>query len=86
VEHQFVLVESAEQDGTEVERPHAVVDFLEADILLDDAGADVDPTFLPADAAVATDAPGLEYGKPCGGGDRPRNQLRDFGGKALIHA
>jgi hypothetical protein len=59
VEHQVVLVESAEQDGAEVEGPDAVVDLLEADILLDDAGADVDPAFLPADATVAADASAL---------------------------
>ena len=60
VELPVVLVESAKQDGTEVERPDAVIDLLQADILLDDAGADVDPAFLPADAAVAADAADFE--------------------------
>jgi hypothetical protein len=60
VEGQVVLVESAEQDLAEVEGPDAVVDLLEADVLLDDAGADVDPALLPADAAVSADTPDLE--------------------------
>jgi hypothetical protein len=60
VEGQIVLVEPAEQDGAEVEGPHAVVNFFQADVFLDDAGADVDPALLPADAAVSADTPDLE--------------------------
>ena len=60
MECQVVLVESAEQDGAEVEGPDAIVDLLESYVLLDDAGADVDPALLPADAAVSADAADLE--------------------------
>ena len=45
VEPQVVFVESAEQDGAEVERPDAVVDLFQADVQLDDARADVTPKF-----------------------------------------
>ncbi len=45
MELEVVFVESAEQDGAEVEGPDAVVDLFQADVLLDDAGADVDPAF-----------------------------------------
>ena len=41
-------------------RPDTVVDFFQTDLLLEDAGADVDPPLLPADAAVAADAADLE--------------------------
>ena len=74
-------VESAEQDGAEVEGPDAIINFLEANVLLDDAGADVDPTFLPADAAVAADATDLEVAgilqrrEPLGIGARGRMVL-----------
>jgi hypothetical protein len=60
VKGQAIFVESAEQDGAEVEGPDAVVDLLESDDLLDDAGADVDPALLPADAAISADAADLE--------------------------
>ncbi len=75
-ERQVVLVEPAEQDGTEAEGPNAVVDFLKADVLIDDAGADVDPALLPADAAVTADAANLEVAgvlerrEPLGAGAR----------------
>ena len=60
MELEVVFVEPSEQDGAEVERPDAVVDFFQADVVLDDAGADVDPPLLPADAAVAADASDFE--------------------------
>jgi hypothetical protein len=48
-------VESAEEYGTEVEGPDAVVDFFESDVLLEQRVADVDPAFFPSDAAVLAD-------------------------------
>ena len=44
----------------EVDIPDAIVDFLQADVFLYAAHADVDPLVIPADAAVVADEPFLE--------------------------
>jgi hypothetical protein len=60
VELEFVFVESAQQHGTEVDRAGAVGDLLESDVLLEQGVADIDPSGLPSDASVATDATDIE--------------------------
>ena len=85
---QVVIVEPSEQDGAEVEGPDAVVDLFQANVLLDDAGADVDPALLPADAAIAADATDLEVAgilqrrEPLGIGARGR--LVEGGGCLIV--
>lgn len=53
-------MEASEQNGTEVEGPDAVIDLLQTDVFLEQAVADVDPAFLPSDAAVFADLSDLE--------------------------
>ena len=54
-----VLVKAAERHGPERDLPQRVVDLLERDVLLAQHMGDVHPVIVPADAAVATDAPHL---------------------------
>ncbi len=49
-------------EGAKVHRPHAVVDFFKADVLIGEDVTDVDPVGLPANAAVAADAAHFEMG------------------------
>jgi hypothetical protein len=58
----LLLMEATEFDGSEIDIPEAVIDFLEADVLLSEEMADVNPTGVPTDAAVATDA-GAVWGR-----------------------
>jgi hypothetical protein len=81
------FLEPAEEHGTEVHRPDAVGDFLEADVLACEHMAAVDPAAAAADAAVGTDEPdlvvrGVDEGREAagigpGGGrvERPRGLL-----------
>jgi hypothetical protein len=63
VELQGFLVESSEKERPEDDRPHAIFNLLEADILLGQDVAEVDPTAVPADPAIAADEPALEVGR-----------------------
>jgi hypothetical protein len=56
----LLFMEATEFDGSEIDFPEAVVDLFEADVLLSEEMADVDPAGVPTDAAVATDAADLE--------------------------
>ncbi len=56
----LLFMEATEFDGSEIDFPEAVIDLFEADVLLCQQMADVDPVRVPADAAVATDAADLE--------------------------
>ena len=49
-------MESAQSQRAEVDVPFSVVDFDESDVLLAQGLAHIDPLFVPADPAVATDA------------------------------
>lgn len=59
----LLFMEATEFDGSEIDFPEAVVDLLEADVLLGEEMADVDPAGVPADAAVVADAADLEVGR-----------------------
>jgi hypothetical protein len=56
-------MESAQPEGAEVEVPFAVVDLDQADVLLAQGLADVDPLFVPADPAIAADAADLKVAR-----------------------
>jgi len=56
----LLFMEATEFDGSEVDFPEAVIDLLEADVLLGEEMADVDTAGVPADAAVVADAADLE--------------------------
>ncbi len=60
MELEFVFVESTEEHGSEVNGPDAVVGLLQTDVFLEQGMADVDPTPLPADAAVSADPADFE--------------------------
>jgi hypothetical protein len=81
-------VESAEQQGAEVKGPDTVVDFLQADVLLEQAVADVDPAFLPADAAVLADLADFEVSGVLGLrqaiGEGSRGGLVEVGGQFVL--
>jgi hypothetical protein len=62
VELQGFLVESSEKERPEEDRPHAIFNLLEANILLGQDMAEVDRPGVPADAAIAADQPALEVG------------------------
>jgi hypothetical protein len=84
VELEFVLVEPAEQEWSEVERPDSVGDLLESNVFLEQGVADVDPTSFPADAAIAADASDFEVSGVLGLGETigvgPGGGCVDLGG------
>ena len=53
-------METAEPDGSEVDVPEVIVDFLEADKLGSKSVAHVDPVRVPSDASVPADSSDLE--------------------------
>jgi hypothetical protein len=59
-EHAFSLVESAQELGSEVQRPHAIVDFLEANALTGQALAKEETISPPSNLSSATNAAHLE--------------------------
>jgi hypothetical protein len=81
-------VESAEQYGSEIEGPEAVVNFFEAEVFLEQAVADVDPAFLPADAAVFADLSDLEVSGVLGWRETwrqgSRGGLVEIGGRPVL--
>lgn len=60
---EFGLNEATEPDGTEIDVEETEVNFFEADGLLGEDGADVDPVAAPADAAVGGDPADEEVGR-----------------------
>ena len=52
-------MEAAQPERAEVDVPFAVIDLDQADVLLAQGLADVDPLLVPADPAVATHATDL---------------------------
>ena len=70
------LVEPAQHDGPEGDLPQPVVDLVEGDVLLGEHVAHVDPVVLPADAAVATDAPHRALRGVLERGQVPRTRAR----------
>ncbi len=54
------FMESAELQGAEIDVPDTVVDFFQADVLSGADGGDIDPTRVPANAAVGADIADLE--------------------------
>ncbi len=58
----LLFMKATEFDGSEIDFPEAVIDLFEADVLLSEKMADVDPAGVPTDAAVATDTADLEVG------------------------
>jgi hypothetical protein len=58
----IALVEAAREQRAEADVPGAVVDFLEAHVLVGERVAEVQPAALPSDAIVSADAPSLEVG------------------------
>jgi hypothetical protein len=81
-------VESAEQYGSEIEGPEAVVDFFEADVFLEQAVADVDPALLPSDAAVFADLSDFEVSGVLGWRETwrqgSRGGLVEIGGRPVL--
>lgn len=69
MEFEFVSVESAEEHGSEVDGPDSIGSFLQADVFLEQGMADVDPSGLPSDTAVAADASDLEVSGVLGLGE-----------------
>lgn len=59
-EFEGALIEAAELDGRIIDGPESVVDFLEADVLVDEDGGDTEIAVAPADAAVSRDFADLE--------------------------
>lgn len=54
------LVQAAELEGTEVDVPDTIIDFLKADVFFDADDRDMDPVAAQADAAVDADVAHLE--------------------------
>jgi len=52
-------MEAAQAEWAEVDVPFAIIDLDQADVLLAQRLADVDPVLVPADPAIAADAPDL---------------------------
>lgn len=61
----LLLYEAAEPDRSEADVEEAVVDFLEADVLLGEQRADVDPVVEPADASISRHEPAFEVIRVC---------------------
>ncbi len=56
----LLFVKASEFDGTEVDVPQAVADFLEPDVVLSEEMAGRDAAAVPTDPAVAADEADLE--------------------------
>ena len=57
------LIEAAQQEGPEIDRPDSIGGLLEPDVFLGQHVAHVDPLVVPADPAVRAHQAGLEVAR-----------------------
>ena len=73
---QVLFEQAPELQGAKVDRPDAVVNLLEADVLPNAGDAHVDPPPVPPDPAIGADVAGLEVGGIRERGEAPRHRAR----------